>query len=195
MPRQRGPLFGSRMFAGLLVLLASLGACTSTPDLPRCSLAAGATDRLQGYELGPGDRLRVTVFRHENLSGEFALDGTGNLALPLVGDIPAGGLTTGELESRTEERLEREDYLVNPQVGVQVLAYRPFYVLGEVAEPGEYEYVSGMNVVNAVALAGGYTYRADSSDVTISRDDCFIEASPTTKVRPGEIVRVPERLF
>lgn len=173
----------------------ALGACSSTPDLPRCSLAAGAKERLEGYQLGPGDRLRLTVFRHENLSGEFALDATGTVALPLVGEISAGGLTPRELESRIEQQLQKERYLVHPQVSIEVQIYRPFYIMGEVAQPGEYEYVSGMNVVNAVALAGGYTYRADRSDVIISRGDCFIDAAPTTKVLPGEIVRVPERFF
>lgn len=175
--------------------LVFLAACAATPDLPRCKLAAGTTERLAGYRLGPGDRLRVTVFRHENLSGEFALDATGTVALPLVGEISAGGLTTRELEEKAEEHLRRERYLVNPQVSMEILTYRPFYVLGEVAQPGEYEYVSGMNVTNAVAVAGGYTYRADASEATISRGDCYINAEPTTKVLPGEIVRVPERFF
>lgn len=183
------PLLGAVFGLGLL------GACSATPDLPRCKVAAGATERLEGYQLGPGDRLRVTVFRHENLSGKFALDATGTVALPLVGEISAGGLTPRELEKKTEQHLQRERYLVSPQVSMEVLTYRPLYVLGEVAQPGEYEYVSGMNVVNAVALAGGYTYRADPSDVTISRGDCFINAEPTTRVLPGEIVQVPERFF
>lgn len=188
-------MIGMRRLFGVLLLAALVGACSSTPALPQCSLAAGANERLRGYDLGPGDRLRVSVFRHENLSGEFALDATGTVALPLVGEISAGGLTARELESRIEERLEEERYLVEPRVSIEVLTYRPFYIMGEVAEPGEYEYVSGMNAVNAVAMAGGYTYRADRSDVTIARGDCFIDATPTTTVLPGEIIRVPERFF
>jgi protein involved in polysaccharide export with SLBB domain len=109
----------------------------------------------------------VTVFRHEPLSGEFTLGATGALALPLVGAVAADGLTTRELEIAIENQLREERYLVDPDVSIQVLTRRPFYVLGEVAQPGAYEYVSGMTLVNAVALAGGYTYQADRSSVTI----------------------------
>ena len=109
--------------------------------------------------------MRVTVFRHVDLSGEFQLDGAGAFAMPLVGEIQGGGMDARQLESEIETRLKDGGYLVNPQVGIEVLNYRPFYIIGEVNNPGSYQYVNGMTVINAVALAGGFTYRADQDDI------------------------------
>jgi protein involved in polysaccharide export with SLBB domain len=135
------------------------------------------------------------MFRHERLSGEFALDATGAIALPLVGAIPAKGLTAREVEIAIEDQLREGGYLVAPDVSIELLNRRPFYVLGEVAQPGQYEHVTGMTLVRAVALAGGYTYRADRGTVTISRGHCLREATAATRVLPGEIIRVPARFF
>ena len=151
-----------------------------------------------GYQLGPGDQVRVTVFRHEDLSGEFELDGEGFFALPLVGEIKAGGQTARELENNIETAFKDGGYLVNPQVGLEVLNYRPFYILGEVNQPGSYPYVNGMTVINAVALAGGYTYRASQGSISVQRGGSNgqkISAGPTTQVLPGDIISVPERFF
>jgi len=137
----------------------------------------------------------VAVFRHERLSGEFALDTTGMVAMPLIGAIPANGLTAREVEIEIEDQLQEEGYLIAPRVGIEVLAHRPFYILGEVARPGEYEHVSGMTLVNAVALAGGYTSQADRSSVRISRSHCVREATAATRVLPNEVIRVPARFF
>ena len=111
----------------------------------------------------------MTVFRHEDLSGEFSLDGEGYFALPLVGEILGGGRTARQLENEIEVALKSGGYLIDPQVSIEVLNYRPFYIIGEVNKPGSFEYVNGMTVINAVALAGGYTYRADQDDIIISR--------------------------
>jgi polysaccharide export outer membrane protein len=165
-------------------------AVTATQDGGEASVA--------GYKLGPGDQMRVTVFRHEDLSGEFAVDGEGFFALPLVGEIMAAGLTARQLENEIEIRLKSGGYLVDPQVSLEVLNYRPFYIIGEVNNPGSYQYVNGMNVINAVALAGGFSYRADQDDITISRGGSAgprIEALPDTAVLPGDIIEVPERFF
>ena len=113
----------------------------------------------------PGDQVRVTVFRHEDLSGEFEVDGEGFFAMPLVGEILSAGLTARQLENEIEIRLKGGGYLVNPQVSIEVLNYRPFYIIGEVNNPGSYQYVNGMTVINAVALAGGFSYRADQDDI------------------------------
>jgi protein involved in polysaccharide export with SLBB domain len=175
-------------------LLLSLGACSADPALPWCDPGPTAAGQ-NGYRLGPGDQLQVTVFRHEDLSGEFTLGAAGTLALPLAGAIPADGLTARELEVAIEDRLRQERYLVEPDVSIQVLTHRPIYVLGEVAAPGEYEYVAGMSLINAVALAGGYTYRADRSSVRISRDSCVREATADSRLLPGAVIRVPPRFF
>jgi polysaccharide export outer membrane protein len=147
--------------------------------------------------VGGGDKIRVTVFRHTDLSGEFQLDGAGNFAMPLIGEVKAHGMTTRQLETRIEERLE-DGYLVDPQVSVEVLNYRPFYILGEVKSPGSYPYVNGMTVLNAVALAGGYTYRADHDDILLKRggsNTAGMQVTGDTSLMPGDVVEVRERFF
>lgn len=147
------------------------------------------------YVLGTGDQVRVTVFGHPDLSGEFQVGSNGRMSLPLVGDIKARGLTVGDVEQEIINKLQ-PDYLKSPNVSVEVLNYRPFYILGEVNQPGSYPYVNGMRVINAVALAGGYTYRADEDDLWVTRTDGRREeAGPTTQVFPGDVIEVPERFF
>ena len=180
---------------GLLMLGLTLQAACSSAGAPSCDGSSPNESTLSGYRLGPGDRVQVTVFRQPDMSGEFTLDGNGNLHLPLVGELAAGGLTTRQLEEEIEQRLRTKNLLVDPQVAVQLLTYRPIYVLGEVNRPGSYEYREGMTVINAVALAGGYTYRADTSRVTIDRRGCLFEATPDTLVQPGDIITVLERFF
>ena len=149
------------------------------------------------YRLGSGDRIKLTVFRHEDLSGEFALDGAGNFSMPLVGEIQAYGLTTSELVTRVQEKLE-DGYLVDPQVGIEVLNYRPFYILGEVKAPGSYPFVNGMTVLNAVALAGGFGYRAKQEDFLLQRGGSNVQGAEVggdTAILPGDIITVQERFF
>lgn len=150
------------------------------------------------YKVGSGDRLRVTVFGHDDLSGVFEIDGAGVVALPLVGAAAIGGLTLVEAEAVIVDAL-RPDYLKNPRVSIEVLNYRPFYIIGEVRSPGSYAYVNGISVLNAVAIAGGFTYRARESRMTVIRADDPLRkkapATPETVVLPGDIVEVPERFF
>jgi len=156
--------------------------------------AASAQDPA-GYRLGAGDEVRVTVFNHADLSGQFTVSGEGVIALPLVGDVKAGGLTPQEVEAQVKNALE-PDFLKNASVNVDVLNYRPFYILGEVNKPGSYPYVSGMKVVNAIALSGGYTVRASQGKIFIERGgQKKVPADPQTQVLPGDIVHVPERFF
>ncbi|OSQ40487.1 polysaccharide biosynthesis protein [Thalassospira mesophila] len=150
------------------------------------------------YTLGSGDKVRITVFGEPDLSGEFEVSGEGQLSLPLIGTVSADGKTLRTLGTDIEAKL-KEGYLVDPKVNVEVLNYRPFYILGEVKEPGSYPFVNGMSVLNAVALGGGFTYRADKSDILIIRggDESRQpeKATPETIVLPGDIVRVEERFF
>jgi len=159
---------------------------------------AVAEDQPAEYRLGPGDEIKVTVFGHDDLSGSFEIDGRGAVSLPLIGSVIAGNLTIPELELAVVDAL-KPDYLKNPRVNIQVTNYRPFYILGEVKSPGSYAYVSGMTVVNAVALAGGYTYRAKKDHVLITRGNDPERARkkvPTTMVvLPGDVIRVEERFF
>lgn len=159
---------------------------------------ATATAEETGYKLGSGDRVRVTVFGHEDLSGEFEVDGVGRLSLPLIQEVAAIGLSLRQLEGAITDAL-KPDYLKNPRVSVEVLNYRPFYILGEVNHPGSYPFVNGMTVLNAVALAGGYTYRARESKVVVIRttdaERTRHPAGPDTTVLPGDVIEVPERFF
>ncbi len=150
------------------------------------------------YRVGSGDNLRVTVFGQEDLSGEFLVDGAGFFSLPLIGEVIAGGRTVREVKRAIVKKL-KPDYLKNPSVSVAVLNYRPFYIIGEVQKPGSYAYVSGMKVVNAIALAGGYTYRARENKVLITRarnpERKKQRANHDTAVLPGDVIEVPERFF
>lgn len=179
------------------IVLAGCGA-----DQPLATLGGGADPAATPiatpvYTLGSGDRIKVTVFRHEDLSGEFQLDGNGNFALPLIGEIKASGVTARELEQRIAARL-KDGYLVDPQVGVEVTNYRPFYILGEVTRPGQYPYVSGMTAIEAVTIAGGFTYRARQGGVLLKRggaNAAGVLVPPTQPILPGDIVEVQERYF
>jgi polysaccharide export outer membrane protein len=179
--------------AGLLIAV-PLAWASSIPAMA----AAPAPEELTAYKLGSGDKIRVTVFGHEDLSGEFEVDGSGNVSLPLIRNIKAEGLTVRQVEQAITERLS-PDYLINPSVSVEVLNYRPFYIYGEVKNPGSYPFVNGMTVVNAVALAGGFTYRARTGRVRIIRSGDASrtpkDADKDTAVLPGDVIEVPERYF
>lgn len=149
-----------------------------------------------GYQLASGDQLRITVHGEEELSGQFQLDGQGVFSMPLIGPVNAGGLTARQLEGRVAE-LYLDGFLKNPQISIEVLNYRPFYILGEVGSPGGYPFKPGMTILNAAALAGGFTVRADEDDIRVTRGG---EGDPQvmsvdTIVQPGDIIRVTERIF
>ncbi|MCG8441392.1 MAG: polysaccharide export protein [Caulobacterales bacterium] len=184
-------------FVGLVLAFAlcvTVGACGGggggLEELPEAPLVQ--------YRLGPGDRLSISVFGQEDLGGEFAVDNTNMVQMPLIGPVLAGGATTTELQARIEERL-RDGYLANPRVGVEMLNFRPFYILGEVTKPGNYDYVGGLTVVNAVAMAEGFTYRADTRRVFIKRAGESMERAyaltAVTPVLPGDTIRIPDRRF
>lgn len=159
----------------------------------------GGSVRSDGaYTLGPGDKIRLTVFGEEDLTGEFEVDGTGTLAIPLAGEISAGGKTPREVEQQITKTLS-DGYLVNPRVSMEVLNFRPFFILGEVNKPGSYPYVNDMSVISAVALAGGYTARAVTGKVYVKRANDptrkEVQIPEDAKVYPGDVIRVDERFF
>lgn len=150
------------------------------------------------YRLSSGDRVRVTVFNEPDLSGETTLDGLGRFAMPLAGEIDALGLTTQETARRIEARLSEQELLRSPAANVEILTYRPYFILGEVRQPGSYPYQAGATVVRAVAEAGGFTYRADRDAIALRRgegDEARYRAELTTPILPGDIIEVEERLF
>lgn len=153
---------------------------------------------IEGYRLGPGDRLKVTIFGHPQESGEFEVDGSGNLAYPLLGRVPARGKTVPEVQENIRVELDRR-FIVDPRVSVEVLNYRPFYIYGEVNRAGSYPFVSGLTVRRAVAIAGGFTRRARYEPVIVIREQedgvHKGESLLDTPVLPGDVLEVSRRLF
>jgi len=182
--------FGRR---GLLLLLLFLtGLAQAQEPAP-----AGANGD-SGYQLGPRDRVFITVFNHADLGGEYELDGDGRFSMPLIGVIDAAGRTPVELQQIVIDKL-KPDYLVNPRVSIEVRNYRPYYLVGEVQNTGSFPFVTGITYLTAIAMAGGYTYRAKKDVVYVIRGNDplqeEIKLDANEKVQPGDIIRVAERLF
>ena len=178
-----------------LVAVLTLSGCTDAPpvsELPVQTVAEAS------YKLGPGDRLRVITFGEPSLTGEFIVNEIGRVSLPLIGSVPAGGLTLVQFNDEVERSLSGR-FLKNPRVSVEVLNYRPYYILGEVNKPGEYPFISGLTVTNAVATAGGFTYRANVHRVVVRGQretrEHIAPLTGVTPVHPGDTIRIPERLF
>ncbi len=159
--------------------------------------AGPANVSLTEYRLGPGDRLRINVFGEPNLTGEFVIAPNGEIAYPLVGQFAAQDKTLAEFTDGLRVALQR--YVLQPNISVEILNYRPFYILGEVGTPGTYPFTAGLTVMNAVATAGGFSYRADTRRVFIKHMNDLGEReyrlTSTTPVLPGDTVRIPERRF
>src|SRR2546423_7778093 len=151
-----------------------------------------------GYWLDSGDKLRVVVFGQDGLSASYSVDTSGSITMPLIGSVPARGRTPAQPQAAVAAKL-RQRYLREPHVAVQVESYRPFFILGEVTLPGQYPYVSNMTIETAVAIAGGYTPRAQKRRIEISRQVGGLTekrvVSPNYPVRPGDTVQVAERWF
>lgn len=181
-----------------VLFIGALTACADAAAAPDLAAPGPAQSSAFEYRLGPGDKLKIITYGEPTLTGEFSVSDAGKIAMPLAGDITASGLTPAELQAALEGAL-RKGFLKNPQVGVEVLTFRPFYVLGEVNKPGEYAYSAGMTVLNAVARANGFTYRADTKRVYIKRanepDERRYPLTTTVTVQPGDTVRIGERYF
>jgi len=185
----------------------ALSACAQHDEVRQVAPAVAAANTAMtdsssapapAYTLGSGDRLRITVFGEHDLSGEFEVNNVGKISMPLIGDIEVAKMTVAQAADSITQKLSG-GYLRDPKVSIDVLNYRPFFILGEVIKPGSYPYVSGMTVVNAVAVAGGYTYRAGIEGVTVVRandaNKTEQKIEETGMVYPGDVVRVPERFF
>jgi polysaccharide export outer membrane protein len=159
---------------------------------------AGPVAAAPSYRLDTGDRLRVTVFGQEGVSNSYLVDAGGNINVALIGPVRARGLTTQMLALDIGKRL-RQGYIREPHVGVEIEAYRPFFILGEVNAPGQYPYQPHMTVETAVAIAGGYSPRADKSTAQLTRNTAGGPArgkvAPATPVHPGDTITIPERWF
>lgn len=177
-----------------LVLLAP-AACAPKPELADASAEPFGRSP---YQLATGDKLRIIVFGQDNLSNVYPVDGTGRISMPLIGTVEVARKTTQQLEKTVESRL-RSGFLREPKVTVDIEAYRPFFILGEVSASGQFPYVNGMTVQTAVAIAGGFTPRAQRAYAEITRQ---VDGQPMAAsvpihfpVRPGDTIVIKERWF
>lgn len=201
------------LISGLVLVAAALGGCASQPapivaepvadldslaygDKPIHAAAFASTTNV--YTLDSGDRLRVVVFGQEGLTNTYIVDAGGTITMPLIGSVPARGLSVAALSRAINAKL-RNGFIRDPQVAVQIDTYRPFFILGEVTAPGQYPFVANMTVETAVAIAGGYTPRAYKDSVDISRPSAGrgvkFSVPPTTAVKPGDTITIEERFF
>ncbi len=179
--------------AGLAACLV-LSACSPGADLPPLPQTAQSN-----YTLGTGEEVRVVIFGQTQLTGDFTVNDRGNISVPLLGDVPAQGKTTDQLAQTIAADLEARKLLNEPSVSVEIAHYRPVFILGEVAKPGQYPYEPGMTALTLVAVAGGFTYRAQTGYVSVLRkvNGEVVEgrAPRGEEIRPGDVVTVFERYF
>jgi polysaccharide export outer membrane protein len=202
MSRRRMFLAG-RVLAALAITAALVSACAQSgiqvpSEQASLNAAIGGSDLSRVYRIGAGDKLKVLVFGEQDLSGQLEVSAAGTIAMPLAGEIQAKGRTTGELRDDIVRRLET-GYLKNPKISVEIVTFRPFYVQGEVRNAGEFTFRSGLKVRDAIAMAGGYTYRANTGHIFLIREGQLneqrIELPTTVALMPGDSIRVPERFF
>jgi len=187
--------FHGRWLALALGLAAS--GCSSIAQVSEADqhqiLAESQAPRLQA-----GEKIRVNVYGEASLSGDYQIDPSGFVSLPLAGNIKAAGLTQSELEQALAASF-RSQYLKNPKVTVSVAEFRPFYIIGEIEKPGSYPYTSGLNVLSAIAIAGGTTYRASKSAILIQHPgESALREYPldsSVPILPGDIIKIPQRYF
>jgi polysaccharide export outer membrane protein len=179
------------ILTAVFLFVASCAPGSDLPPLPETPPGA--------YQLGVDDEVRIISFGEDQLTGKFRVNDRGDIAMPLIGTIPASGTTTSELEHRIAQRILDKKLLLDPSVSVEILSYRPIFVLGEVTKPGQYPYQPGMTVLTAVAVAGGFTFRAQTDEASILRK---IDGHPVegrvprgTAVQPGDVVNILERYF
>lgn len=177
-------------------LFSALVACSPTHDLAPLPQAAGA------YRLGAGDQVRIITYNDPQLSNTFLVGDSGNIAFPLIGMVKAAGDTPQRLADELSDILKTRGLLYKPSVSVEVVQYRPVFILGEVSRPGQYQYTPGMTMQSAVALAGGYTYRAVMSTASAVRTEGVNggkpvngKITPETLLAPGDVVTIYERYF
>lgn len=175
-----------------------LAACSTGPEKGDPQEIAQASLGMAGYKLGSGDEIKVTVYDEPELSGPFVVDGQGAISMSLIGQVEVVNLSLTEMSRLIETKL-KDGWLKDPKVTAELVKGRPYYILGEVNRPGEYPFVSGLTMMNAIASAGDFTYRADRGKILVKSADSPNERevvlTPTTTVRPGDTIRIRERFF
>jgi polysaccharide export outer membrane protein len=196
----------------LAIALAGCGAAGVAGDsgLQSYASAGSQTNAIQGtaaapartaygaYVLGPGDRLRIKSYGDDEVSGEYEINSAGFVAIPLIGDVRAAGMTTSKLEQAISSKM-KGSIATHPKITVDIAAYAPFFVLGEVKKAGEYSYHPGLTVADALAMAGGLTYRANENRIYVRRAgsavDEIVSSDMSVPIYPGDNIRVSERIF
>ncbi len=182
------------LFLSMIMTVILMGGCAAPGGVRTTELPETRND----YVLGVGDVLRVNVYGQAEMTGEYKIEQNGDISFPLINDVPASGFTAGELEAAIADKLDPE-YIVSPRVSIEVLNYRNLFVLGEVQAPGKYEFAPNMTVLQAIATAGGYTYRAneDTAEVTRHVKGALktFTVDQTTMLKPGDTVVIKRRWF
>ncbi len=183
---------------GIFLMLASCAEKGDGPVFSSGDRYGGPTDMVRDYTLETGDRVRLTVFNEPSLTGEFWVNPDGFLSLPLIGNVKASGRTVNEISAEATARFG-DGYLRSPRLAMEVSVFRPFYILGEVSEPGQYPYVSGLTAMNAVATAKGFTPRANRDVIRIRRQggrgEVNYRLTSELMIYPGDTVHIGERFF
>lgn len=176
------------------VALSVSAACTDEAMQPSSLSESSISSE---YRVAAGDKLKVTVFGESRASGIHEVDSTGAIASNLIGRTAVQGMTVSEIERRLRDEYRSREILLDPKISVEAVQMRPFFILGEVEKRGSYPYMSGLTVAQAVAAAGGYTYRASRSRISVERRGSGKPeaAKENTLVYPGDVIRVPERYF
>jgi polysaccharide biosynthesis/export protein len=187
----------SLLFIVTLLTASGIGVRFTVPASAQVQTRASATTA-DNYVLGPNDRVRLKVYGEPDIAGEYEIDSSGQVSIPLAGHIRASGLTTRELERSISSALSK-GIVRDPRVNVEVALYRPYYILGEVKKGGEYPYRLGLTVMDAIASAGGFTYRANENKVYLRRagstaEEVYALDAPV-QVFPGDNIRIAERYF
>jgi polysaccharide biosynthesis/export protein len=179
------------MFLAALTSLVALAGCGGHASLDKLPPANQTV-----YTLDAGDKLQVTVFNEPRLTGAYTVADNGQVSMPLLGAVNARGLTITQFQQAIVSNLQQQNLVLNPGVSVQIEQFRPFFILGEVSKPGQYPYVEGMTVLTAVAIAGGFTFRADKATVSVTRKNGGktqeFKATRESQILPGDVINVFE---
>ncbi len=179
----------------LAIAVAASVSCARSNFPEQESFQAPVLDKSTLYTLGPGDSIRIRVYDHEDLSGSYNVDDTGRISLPLILGVNTRGLTIPELELKIAEELAK-NFIVNPRVSVDLVKSRPFCILGEIRNPGCFSGIHGMNTAQAIAIAGGYTYRAFKEKFVVTRENGRkIVGNSATPIFAGDTIEVYERYY
>jgi len=172
------------------LMLATSGCAGGEHGLPLVATTAPAP-----YQLGPGDQIRLRVYGLDMMTDSYLVSDTGTISIPMIGSVAASGQTVETFENSVAQTIRAKQLLLDPKVSAQIVAYRPFFITGEVQKPGQYPYLPGMSVMTAVSVAGGYTFRANTKGAIITRNSNKAAAMPESGVQPGDLIQIRESWF